>query len=250
MSVVFCVAIRKNLLVIPLPDYTATESGCLYVVATPIGNLEDITLRALRTLTECELIAAADTRRTSRLLAHYNIKKRLLSLHRFSEASRIPELISLLQEGIKVALVSDAGTPGISDPGERFIKMCLDCNIPVVAVPGPSAVLHALVVSGLNTTPFLFRGFLPIKKAARMHALKELCESIYTSVFFESPHRLVQTISDLNSLVPQRKICIARELSKLHEEVTRGTVTSVAEKILKSLPRGEYTIVLEGAQEP
>jgi 16S rRNA (cytidine1402-2'-O)-methyltransferase len=221
--------------------------GTLHVVATPIGNLEDITLRALRTLRECDTIAAEDTRHTGRLLSHFQIKKPLISVHRFSEARRSRELLDLLSSGKNIALVSDAGTPGISDPGERLIALCLEHKIPVTAVPGASAILHALVVSGFRTTPFTFAGFLPAKKNQRAALLRQLCESAHTTVFFESPHRVIEALTELKLLIPQRNICVARELTKKHEEILRGTTAAVVETLQLKTPRGEYTIVLEGS---
>ncbi len=222
------------------------KSGTLYVVATPIGNLEDITLRALLTLQNCDVIVAEDTLRTSRLLKHYQIQKTLISLHRFNEVSRCKKVLTLLGSGKSIAMVSDAGTPLISDPGQLLINQCIEHNIPVIALPGASAVLHALVVSGISCTPFFFAGFLPSKLNQRFQKLTELTQMTHTVVFFESPQRVQQTLLMLQKLAPERKICVARELTKIHEEVIRGKVDLVAKLISEKPIRGEFTIVLEG----
>jgi 16S rRNA (cytidine1402-2'-O)-methyltransferase len=202
----------------------------LYLVATPIGNLEDITLRALRVLKECDLIACEDTRQSQRLLNHYGIQKPAISYHEHNEASRAAELIEKLAAGARIAVVSDAGTPGISDPGFRLVSLAIHREIPVVPVPGPAAFVAALGASGMPTGSFAFRGFLPPKPGARRRALEKIRQSQETEIFYEAPHRIRETLEDLMAVLgPGRQVVIARELTKLHEEFLRGTAAEVAE---------------------
>jgi 16S rRNA (cytidine1402-2'-O)-methyltransferase len=226
----------------------SATAGKLSVVATPIGNLEDITLRALRTLREADLIAAEDTRRTSLLLQHYNIRKPLLSYHEFNEAKRTPELLDKLRTGHHVALVSDAGMPTVSDPGLRLIRAALEAGIKLEVVPGPSAITAALAGSGLAAEPFLFCGFLPHKSAARRKILSDLCALPFTLVFFESPHRVLKSLAEMREILGNRPVVIARELTKKFEEFLRGDLESVP-KMLENRPlRGEITIVVGAPQ--
>src|SRR5579862_5662276 len=202
-------------------------SGILYVVATPIGNLEDITLRAVRVLKEAALIACEDTRHTRKLLDHYGISKPLVSYHEHNEATRAAELVEKLQAGTAVALVSDAGTPLLSDPGYRLVAAALDAGIPVVPVPGASAALGALAASGLATDAFRFCGFLPPKQSSRRRTLEALRNQDCTLIFYEAPHRIVATLEDVESVFGTRPIALARELTKRHEEFLRGTSAEV-----------------------
>ncbi|MFH1066287.1 MAG: 16S rRNA (cytidine(1402)-2'-O)-methyltransferase [bacterium] len=219
-------------------------AGKLYVVGTPIGNLEDITLRALRVLKEADVIAAEDTRRTGLLLQHFNISKPQISLHRFNEARRGSELLERFERGENIALVSDAGMPGISDPGERLIRECLSKGVAVEVIPGPSAVLHALVASGFPAIPFYFGGFLPVKGGGRIKELTAAGERDCTSVYFESPHRLLRTLDACAALWPERLCCVARELTKKFEEVVVGRPAELKERFAK--PRGEITFLVSG----
>jgi len=215
----------------------------LYIVATPIGNLEDITLRALRTLKEVDYIAAEDTRHSKILLDKYEIRKPTISFHAWSDERKLQELLQLLQQGKNIALISDAGTPGISDPGYVLIKAALENNIPVVPIPGPSAFLTALSASGLPINQFIYIGFLPIKKG-RQTLFKSFAEEKRTIVFYESPHRLLKTLSELSRDFPERPLVIARELTKIHEEFFRGTVAQSLEYFQKKQPKGEFVLML------
>ncbi len=217
-------------------------TGCLHVVATPIGNLEDITLRALRILREVELIAAEDTRRTARLLQHYSISTRTTSLHEHNERQKIPALLERLQAGGRVALVSDAGTPVVSDPGARLVAAALARGIRVEAVPGPSAVLTALVASGLTAVPFVFVGFPPTRSKDRKQWFEEVAREERTIVVFEAPHRILATMRELAVILVNRPICVCRELTKVHEELVIGPTKDVLGKLRQ--PRGEYTLVI------
>jgi 16S rRNA (cytidine1402-2'-O)-methyltransferase len=224
------------------------KSGCLFLVATPIGNLEDITVRALRILGEADLIACEDTRQTAKLLRHYNIDKKTISYHEHNEMTRAPELVIGLEEGAKVALVTDAGTPGISDPGHHLISLCLRHHIPIIPIPGPSAVIAALTASGLPTEEFLFVGFLPSRSGDRRKALKNLATQERTLVLYESPHRLEEMLGDALELLGRRPAVIARELTKVHEEFLRGDLAELLVRIQQSAPRGEMTILIGTAQ--
>src|SRR6202022_2521311 len=223
---------------------TEAGAGCLYLVATPIGNLEDITLRAIRILKEADVIACEDTRHTQKLLNHYGIKKEMVSYHEHHELTRSPELVIELEQGAKIALVSDAGTPGISDPGHRLVTLCLRHHIPVVPIPGPSAFVAALAASGLPTEEFLFVGFLPARAGARRKALDALKAEARTLIFYEAPHRVVETLSDAAEILGPRPGVIAREITKVHEEFLRGPLPELLETVRKRAPRGEITLLI------
>jgi 16S rRNA (cytidine1402-2'-O)-methyltransferase len=223
----------------------AKESGGrLYLVATPIGNLEDISLRALRVLKEADLIACEDTRQTMKLLSHYDIHTRLESYHEHNEFTRAPELIIELEQGAKIALVSDAGTPVISDPGHRLVALCLRHGIPVIPLPGPSALVAALAASGLATDEFLFLGFLPSREGERRKALRALAGEPRTMVIYEAPHRLVDALEDALEILGNRPVVVAREITKLHEEFLRGHLEEIVAQLRKKPPRGEITLLL------
>ena len=227
-----------------MPD--RKKSGTLHLVATPIGNLEDITFRALRTLTECELIAAEDTRRTRKLLSRYGISRPLVSYYEHNEERRILALLDALREGKDVALVSDAGSPGISDPGFRLVREAVEQGIPVTALPGPSAVTLALSVSGLPTDRFSFYGFLPRSGSERKKLLEETVQVPHTLVFFESPHRLVKSLEEMRGSFGDRRAAICRELTKRFEQVERGTLAELIAKAGGRITKGEFCIVVEG----
>jgi 16S rRNA (cytidine1402-2'-O)-methyltransferase len=218
------------------------------VVSTPIGNLEDITLRALRALKEVDLVAAEDTRHTGLLLKHYGIKNRLESYHDFNKAKKAPVLIKELKSGRTVAVTSDAGTPGISDPCYLLVKLAIQENIKVVPIPGASAFLSALVVSGLPTDRFAFEGFLPAKPGKRRKRLEEVREDKRTLIFYESPHRLLKTLQDISEVLGERKMEVARELTKKFEEIKRGTPEEITEYFQKNKLKGELVLVVEGAR--
>lgn len=225
---------------------TEPPAGTLFLCPTPIGNLEDITLRALRVLKDVDLIAAEDTRQTRKLTRHYQIPTPLVSFHQHNQRERARELIARLKQGQSVALVADAGMPGISDPGFELISGAIAEGIPVVALPGPTALITALVVSGLPTGRFTFEGFLPRKKGERRRFLEARRGHPYTMVFFEAPHRLLQTLSDLEEIMGDRRLVVVRELSKVHEETIRGTVREVRGMLEGREVRGEITLVVEG----
>jgi 16S rRNA (cytidine1402-2'-O)-methyltransferase len=220
------------------------RKGTLYLVATPIGNLEDITMRALRLLGEADLIACEDTRHTVKLLNHYGIRKPTLSYHQHNEASRADELLKRLEQGAQIVLVSDAGTPVISDPGHRLVCLCLERQIPVVPIPGPSAVVAALAASGLPSEEFLFVGFLPSRSAARREILDNLAKESHTLVFYEAPHRLADTLSDALNSLGRRQTVIAREMTKVHEEFLRGDLDELLVYVQKQAIRGEITLLI------
>jgi len=226
----------------------AGKSGILYLVATPIGNLEDLTFRALRVLKEADVIAAEDTRETHKLCAHYDIHKPILSYREQNKSIAGPRILALLGEGKTVALVSDAGMPGISDPGTDLVDRCLDAGIRVVPVPGPSAVTAAVACSGLRGNGFRFAGFLPRASSRRRSELAEAARSNWITVYFEAPHRILKTLSDLSEVAGDSRIAVAREITKIHEEILRGTAREIAEK-LGTNPRGEYVILIEGRAE-
>lgn len=217
----------------------------LYIVATPIGNLEDISLRALRVLQEVNLIAAEDTRTTRHLLRTYNIRTPLVSYHEHNKESRLPYLLECLKER-DIALVSEAGMPGLSDPGYELIAAAIERSIPVVPVPGPSALTTALVVSGLPTNRFLYLGFLPARRGQRQRLLRSVADEPYTIVAFEAPHRLASSLKDLRDILGDRRLAVCRELTKLHEEVFRGTVSEAIDHFAQ--PRGEFTLVIAGKE--
>jgi len=218
----------------------------LYVVATPIGNLEDISLRALHILREVKLIAAEDTRKTKRLLTTYDIKTPMTSYHEYNKQTKLDHILGCLKDG-DVALVSEAGMPGMSDPGYELIIAANQRSIPVVPIPGPSAVITALVISGLPTDRFLYIGFLPRKANARRRLLESVADEYGTLVALEPPHRLLATLNDLRLILGDRQIAVCRELTKVHEEVFRGTISQALKHFTK--PRGEFTLVIEGKRE-
>jgi 16S rRNA (cytidine1402-2'-O)-methyltransferase len=219
----------------------------LYIVATPIGNLEDITLRALRVLQQADLIACEDTRQTQKLLNHFGIHKRTVSYHEHNEVARTQELLAELKRGAKIALVSDAGMPGISDPGSVVIREAVQQRIPVVPVPGPSALITALVASGLDTASFRFFGFLPAKSGQRRTFLEGLKNAPETLVFYEAPHRVVETLQDIVAAIGSaRQVVIARELSKIHEEFLRGSAQEVLKQLEAREVKGEITLMIAG----
>lgn len=227
---------------------TDPKPGTLYIVGTPIGNLEDMTFRAVRILQTVDLIAAEDTRHTGKLLQHFQIKTPQISYHEHNRSSRIPELLEHLINGKTIALVSDAGMPGISDPGYELVKMCVEAELPVVPIPGATAVITALSVAGLPTERFVFEGFLPAKGQQRRSHLEFLKTEARTLIFYESPHRLRDTLQDLAEIFgAHRQIVIARELTKLYEEFWRGTITNAINYYSQHEPQGEYTLVLAGA---
>jgi len=220
--------------------------GILYIVATPIGNLADITQRAIQTLKDVDLIAAEDTRHTHKLLQHYAINTKTISYHEHNEQQRSEELLARLREGSDIAIVSDAGTPGINDPGFRLVRLAIENNISVVSVPGPSALVTALVASGLPTDEFFFGGFLPARSGARRTKLVELRDVPGTLVLYEAPHRLRATLKDAAEVLGVRQAVVARELTKLHEELRRGTLMELAEHYGKSEnPRGEIVLLID-----
>ncbi|MBI4235101.1 16S rRNA (cytidine(1402)-2'-O)-methyltransferase [Candidatus Peregrinibacteria bacterium] len=219
----------------------------LYIVSTPIGNLEDITLRALRILKEVDYIAAEDTRHSKILLNKYEIKTQLLSFHSYSSDNKLQKIIELLKEGKNIALISDAGTPGISDPAYTLIQEALKNDIKIVPIPGPSALLAAIVLSGLPMNQFLYLGFLPVKKG-RQTLFKKLAQNqkkdTHTIVIFESPHRLLKTLQQISEYLGDVKITACREMTKIHEEAIRGNIKEVYEHFLKNPPRGEFVLVI------
>ena len=221
--------------------------GKLYLVATPIGNLEDITIRAIRILKEVELIAAEDTRHTLKLLNALEIKKPLISYYKQTEKNKSEILIKKLLEGSNIALVSDAGTPGISDPGTEIVKKCIENNITVIPIPGACALINALICSGLNTDEFIFIGFLPVNQTEKKKKLEELKREDKTLIFYEAPHKLINTLKVMLEILGNRKVVLARELTKIHEEYLRTDLKTILEKITE--PKGEYVILVEGNSE-
>ena len=219
-------------------------NGKLYIVATPIGNLEDITLRALRILKEVDLIAAEDTRQTLKLLNHFEISKPLISYHRHNEDIKSNILIEKLKNGENIALVSDAGTPGICDPGEEVIKKAIEENIEVIPIPGACALINALIVSGLNTSEFLFLGFLPLNKKLRKEKFEEIKKTEKTIIIYEAPHKMKNTLQDLKDVINDRKIVLSRELTKIHEEFIRKNINELLDNIDNL--KGEMILIIEG----
>ncbi|RJQ52999.1 MAG: 16S rRNA (cytidine(1402)-2'-O)-methyltransferase [Actinobacteria bacterium] len=222
----------------------ATHPGRLLVCATPIGNLADVTLRVLEALRTCDLIAAEDTRQARKLLAAYEISKPLVSYHDRNERSRTPELVSKLESGTAIALVSDAGTPGIADPGHRLINACIDRDIPIQVLPGPNAAIAALVLSGFPSEVFTVAGFSPRRPGPRRKFFDDLLAEGRTFSFYESPHRVLASLSDLAEASPSSRIALARELTKVFEEVIRGDPAQVRDRLAESGPRGEMVIVV------
>jgi 16S rRNA (cytidine1402-2'-O)-methyltransferase len=218
-------------------------AGKLFLVGTPIGNLEDITFRALRTLKEADLIACEDTRRTQQLLNHYSIKTPTISYHEHNELTRAPELVLQLEEGSHIALVSDAGMPVISDPGHRLVSLAIRHNIPVIPIPGASAFVAALSAAGLPVDRFRFLGFLPSQKTKRRKALEELKEASKTLVFFEAPHRVLDALADVRDILGDPPVVVAREVTKVYEEFVRGTASEVLAQLKKKPVKGEITVL-------
>ncbi|HEX4542174.1 MAG TPA: 16S rRNA (cytidine(1402)-2'-O)-methyltransferase [Candidatus Acidoferrum sp.] len=232
----------------PAGDLNA-PAGCLYLVGTPIGNLEDITLRAIRILKEVDQIACEDTRHTQKLLTHYDIHKPLVSYHEHNELTRAPELVVALEQGAKIALVSDAGMPLVSDPGHRLVTLCLRHRIPVVPIPGPSALLASLSASGLPNEEFLFVGFLPARSGERRRALERLRIEGRTIILYEAPHRVSECVADAREVLGNRSACIAREVTKLHEEFRRGKLSELFASLEERPARGEITLLI-GPEDP
>lgn len=224
-------------------------SGKLYLVPTPIGNLRDITLRALEVLNSVEVIACEDTRQSLKLLNHFNIKKSLLSYHQHNEQGRSENIIDRLKEGKDIAIITDAGTPGISDPGSVIVQKCIEEGIAFEVLPGATAITTALVYSGLDTTKFLFRGFMPRENKDRRPIIEELRARTETLIFYEAPHRLLDTLEFLEENLGNRKIAICRELTKLHEEIIRLSLEEAIRYYRDNSPRGEYVLVVEGKRE-
>jgi 16S rRNA (cytidine1402-2'-O)-methyltransferase len=226
-----------------------TALGCLYLVGTPIGNLEDISLRALRILKEVDQIACEDTRHTQKLLSHYEIRKPLTSYHEHNELTRAPELLISLEQGAKIALVSDAGMPLVSDPGHHLVTLCLRHHVSVVPVPGPSALLAALAASGLPNEEFLFVGFLPNRAGERRRALERLRIEDRTIILYEAPHRIAECVADAREVLGNRTACVAREVTKLHEEFRRGKLSELFASLKERPAKGEITLLI-GAEDP
>lgn len=223
------------------------EPGKLYLVPTPIGNLEDITQRALRILQEVDIVACEDTRTTGQLLFHFNIRKKLISYHEYNERAQAGSLAGQIEAGQSVAVLTDAGTPGISDPAYRIVRAAIDAGIDVIALPGPSALLPALTASGLPTDRFHFEGFLSPKTSARRRRLGQLCEYRHTLVFYESPHRLTKCLEDVREVLGDRSVCVAREISKKFEEYSRGAISEVIASFAGRSVKGEIVIIVAGA---
>jgi len=222
------------------------ENGKLYLVPTPIGNLKDITLRALEVLESVDEIAAEDTRTSLKLLNHFNIKKSLFSYHKHNEKGKSLDIINKLKSGLNIALITDAGTPGISDPGSVIVEKCIEENIEFEVLPGATAITTALVYSGLDTTRFLFRGFLPRENKERNPVIEEVKNVRDTLIFYEAPHRLLNTLEYLKNNLGNRRIAICRELTKLHEEIYRGKISEAIDFFVDNRPRGEFVLVIEG----
>lgn len=221
-------------------------AGKLYLCATPIGNLEDITFRVLRTLKEVDLIAAEDTRNSIKLLNHFEIKTPMTSYHEYNKIEKAYQLVDKLREGKDIALITDAGTPGISDPGEELVRICYEEGIEVTSLPGPAACITALTMSGLPTRRFAFEAFLPREKKERVAVLKELIDETRTIIIYEAPHHLVKTLEELYETLGDRKISVCRELTKRYEEKTLTTISESLKFYQENEPRGEYVLILEG----
>jgi 16S rRNA (cytidine1402-2'-O)-methyltransferase len=220
-------------------------SGALYLVSTPIGNLDDITFRAVHILNNVAVIAAEDTRVTIKLLQKYNIQKKMISYHSYNQVHQTDKIISLLHHGQAVALVTDAGTPGILDPAYHLVKACIREQIRIIPIPGPSALLAALVVSGLAVHQFVFEGFLPAKKG-RKSRIESFRQETRTSIFYESPHRLLKTLKEMEAILGDRQCVIARELTKKFEEILRGKLTDLIKYFTDKTPRGEFVLLIKG----
>jgi len=219
----------------------------LFIVATPIGNLGDITLRAVEVLKSADVIAAEDTRHSGLLLKHLEIKKPFISYHQHNEAARTTELVERLGRGENVALITDAGIPGLSDPGMRLIRECIKRELPFTIIPGASSILTALLGSGFSTEKFSFRGFLPVKSGQRERALRAAAERDETAIFFESPYRLTKTLTACIDIMPERQLCVARELTKKFEEFRRGAASELLAHYQAHLPKGEIVLLISGA---
>jgi len=226
-----------------------SEKGTLYLVATPIGNLQDITFRAVNTLKEVDVIAAEDTRQSIKLLNHFEIKKPLISYHEHNKNVKGNYLIEQLVAGKNIALVSDAGSPGISDPGEDLVKLAIENDIKVTMIPGPVAAMTGLVISGLPAGRFVFEGFLPMNKRTRQERLKQLKDETRTIIFYEAPHKLSYTLKDMYNAWGDRRIALARELTKRYEEVIRCSISEAMEKYENVAPKGEFVVIIEGQDE-
>lgn len=222
-------------------------AGTLYLVGTPIGNLEDISPRGVRILTECDFIAAEDTRVSAKLLNHFGIKKPMISYYEHNLRERGEQIAARIHAGESCAIITDAGMPCISDPGEDLVRLCAEQGIPTVVVPGPSAVVSAVALSGLCTSRFTFEGFLSVKRTSRFEHLESLRDETRTMVFYEAPHKLIATLRDMLTVLGDRKIALARELTKLHEEVVRITLSQAVAFYEENTPRGEFVLVIEGA---
>lgn len=228
----------------------SVESGTIYLVPTPIGNIEDITVRALRVLGEVELVACEDTRRTGKLLERLQIKKPLLSYHEHNESRRARQLVERAQAGTSIAVVTDAGTPGIADPGYRVVQAAIAAGVPIVALPGPNAALAALSVAGLPTHEFTFKGFLPRSRERRRKAIRLLRSAVRTTVFYETPHRIAQALDDIRELLGDRQVVAVRELTKAYEEILRGTAASLLETLgSREGIRGEFVLLIGPAED-
>jgi len=224
-------------------------AGVLYLCATPIGNLEDITLRCIRILGEVDIIAAEDTRQTLKLLNHLKIRKPLISYHEHNKYEKGMELVELLRSGKKIALVSDAGMPAISDPGEELVRMCIKNNIDIIPLPGPTASLTALIVSGFSTARFCFEGFLPTNKKERRERLEKLSAETRTIILYEAPHRLVDTLIDIRKHLGNRQISVSREITKKFEETIRGDISQIIDIFKERDAKGEFVLIIEGMNE-
>jgi 16S rRNA (cytidine1402-2'-O)-methyltransferase len=222
--------------------------GTLFLVATPIGNLEDITYRAVNVLGSVDLIAAEDTRKTKILLDHYHINRPMMSYYSYNEKGRAPQLIEKLLAGQSIALVSDAGTPGISDPAFHIVQQAIDQGISIIPIPGPTAFISALIVSGLPTERFVFEGFLPIKKG-RKTKFESMKSEPRTIILYESPHRILKTLNEIQNFLGNRRVVVARELTKKFEEIVRGPIQLVLPELEKREPRGEYVVIIEGVSK-
>lgn len=225
------------------------QRGILYVVGTPIGNLKDITLRAIETLQNADIILAEDTRQTLKLLNHLNIEKHMISYHRHNEENKVQMVVSLLDEGKNIALVSDAGMPIISDPGQGLVKYLVENEYKIEVIPGVTALITAIVRSGMDSTRFTFEGFLSVSKKQRIKRLNELKDEIRTMIFYEAPHKILYTLKDMYEVFGQRNICICRELTKIHEEYKNTTFEEAIEKIEKDGIKGEIVLIVEGKSE-
>lgn len=224
-------------------------SGKLFLVGTPIGNLKDITLRALEVIKESDIVAAEDTRQTIKLLNYFNIKKTMISYHKFNENDKSLDIIDEIESGKKIALVTDAGMPGISDPGSVIVKKCIEKNIEFEVIPGATALITGLVYSGLDSSKFVFRGFLPRGNKERREIIEEIKDYRDSIIFYEAPHRLKSTLSFLLQEIGDRKVAICKELTKLYENILRGNISEILEYYEKNNPRGEYVIVMEGKSD-